>query len=175
MSGSGSKEKDGADGRLSYSSATESDDFSLWSDTGDLAEQFANEEDPLRIELDPLNNEGRRLNGHSRGGGRKKVAFKEQDRFEGQRSPAGLSKEAIPIPEPPPRHIPSFEKLLALIMAPNDPQGARARGLVGKPLLCVLLPTHVSLAHRVTGTLQACSFHWVSFCLDMIRVSCPEL
>ena len=141
VSGQGSNEKEGAEGRLSYSSATESDEFSLWSDTGDLAEQFASEEDPLRIELDPLNQQGRRLNGHSRGGGRKKVAFQQPEKSEGKDSRAGLSKEAIFIPEPPPRHIPGVEKLLALIMAPNDPQGARARGLVGKPLLCVHLTT----------------------------------
>lgn len=121
--------------RPSYSSATESDDFSLWSDTGDLAEQLANDEDPYRIELDPLTREGQRLKASGHGGGRKKkVGFKEHDHLE-RSSLIGINKEAIFIPEPPPRHISKAERLLALIMSPNDPQAARAKGLVGKPLL----------------------------------------
>jgi hypothetical protein len=110
----------------------------LWSDTGDLAEQLANDEDPYRIELDPLTRGGQRLKGSGRGhgGGRKKrVGFREQDHPEREQHSLGIDKEAIFIPEPPPRHITSTEKLLALIMAPNDPQAARAKGLVGKPLL----------------------------------------
>lgn len=121
--------------RQSHSSSAESDDFSLWSDTGDLAEQLANDEDPLRIELDPLTREGQRLNGRGHGGGRKKKVNFQSDRSEKYHTAGELDKEAIYIPDPPPRHIPLAEKLLALIMAPNDPQGARAKGLVGKPLL----------------------------------------
>ena len=133
--------KHDGEGRLSYSSATESDDFSLWSDTGDIAEQLANEEDPLRIELDPLNSEGRRLNGHSHGGGRKKVTFQHQDHLHRKDRPPGVVKEEIPVPEPPPRPISKGEKVLAIIMAPNDLQAAKSRGLVGKPLLYMpLLP-----------------------------------
>ena len=135
MSGDDNEKSRGLEGRLSYSSATESDDLSPWSDTGDLGDQLADEEDPLRIALEPLNREGRRLNGYSRGGGRKKVTFKSPSDDEQKDSNPGVDKEAIFVPEPPPRHIPSFEKLLALIMAPNDPQSARMRGLVGKPLL----------------------------------------
>lgn len=124
----------------SYSSATESDDFSLWSDTGDIAEQLADEEDPLRIELDPLNKEGRNLKGQGRGGGKgKKVAFKYQDHPSHTHtgSEQGIYKEAIHIPNPPPRRIGTSEKILALIMAPTDPQTAKSRGLVGQPLLYV--------------------------------------
>lgn len=47
----------------------------------------------------------------------------------------GVSKEAIVIPDPPPRQVSKAEVILALIMAPGDPQTAKARGLVGKPLL----------------------------------------
>lgn len=131
-------EKDERYRRPSYS-GSESDDFSLWSDTGDLAEQITNDEDPLRIELDPLTSQGRRLNGSGHGGGRKKrVGFKEQDNLEREHSHPGLDKEAIFIPEPPPRHITKTEKILALIMTPSDPQTARAKGLVGKPLLYAL-------------------------------------
>jgi hypothetical protein len=125
--------------RPSYS-GSESDDFSLWSDTGDLAEQLTNSEDPLRIELDPLTRGGRRLNGVGRGhgGGRKKkVGFQGADDPDHDKSAGGLDKEAIHIPEPGPRRIGRFETLLALIMAPSDPAEARAKGLVGKPLLCV--------------------------------------
>ena len=123
--------------RDSYSSARESDDFSLWSDTGDIAEQLASEEDPLynQFELEPLNTQGHRVNGapgHSHGGGRKKkkVTFKPPTTDH-----PGIDKEAIFIPTPPPRHPSKVEKLLAILMAPGDPQTARTKGLVGKPLL----------------------------------------
>lgn len=119
--------------RSSYSSATPSDDFSLWSDTGDIAEQLANEEDPLRIELDPLNPEGQSLAGRHGGGRKKRVAF--QNGHSGASAQGGIDKEAIRIPEPPPRYISRAEKILAVIMSPGDPQTARTRGLVGKPLL----------------------------------------
>ena len=132
-------EKDGTRPERSYSSATESDDFSLWSDTGDIAEQLADEEDPLHIELDPLSSEGRNLNTSGRGGGRsKRVTFRVQDHPETKNTNAGIDKEAITIPNPPPRQIGTAEKVLALIMAPSDPQAARTRGLVGKPLLYVV-------------------------------------
>ena len=136
MSSPPENEKDESYRRPSYSSGTESDDFSLWSDTGDLAEQLANDEDPYHIELDPLTREGQRLKSSGRGGGRKKrVGFRDQEHFESKDTVPGIDKEAISIPEPPPRQIPKAEKLLALIMAPNDPQTARTKGLVGKPLL----------------------------------------
>ncbi|KAL2423773.1 MFS-type transporter criB [Exophiala dermatitidis] len=122
--------------RASYSSGTESDDFSLWSDTGDLAEQLTNDEDPYRIELNPLTREGQRLTHSGHGGGRKKrVKFQAQTHLEQSDATLGIDKEAISIPEPPPRHIPKAERLLALIMSPGEPQTARAKGLVGKPLL----------------------------------------
>jgi hypothetical protein len=121
--------------RTSYSSATDSDEFSLWSDTGDIAEQFADEEDPLRIELDPLNREGQALNGGLGGRRKKRVHYQDQDPLERTVTHPGIAKEDIPIPQPAPRRIAKFEKLLAIIMAPNDPQTARTRGLVGKPLL----------------------------------------
>lgn len=47
----------------------------------------------------------------------------------------GIDKEAIVIPEPNPRVIPTWEIVLATIMAPTDPGTARRRGLVGKPLV----------------------------------------
>ena len=136
MPSSAEKEKDESYRRLSYSSATGSDDFSLFSDTGDLAEQLTNDEDPYRIELDPLTREGQRRKVSGHGGGRKKrVGFKEQHHLEKGSAPFPIDKESIFIPDPPPHYIPKAERLLALIMAPNDPESARSKGLVGKPLL----------------------------------------
>lgn len=63
------------------------------------------------------------------------MSFRQEDTSEVKPGAPVLEKEAIFIPEPPPRSIPTAEKLLALIMASNDPQVARTRGLVGKPLL----------------------------------------
>jgi hypothetical protein len=142
VSASASNEKGESYRRLSYSSATESDDFSLWSDTGDIAEQLANDEDPFRIELDPLTSRGQRLTGSGRGGGRKKkkVVFLENNNPEKRGTPLSINKEDICIPEPPPRQISKVERLLALIMAPNDPQSAKVKGLVGKPLLYEMIP-----------------------------------
>lgn len=117
-----------------YASATDSDEFSLWSDTGDIAEQIAAEEDPLEIELHPLNSEGRALNGGF-GGRKKKVHYRDKDHLDRKDTDAGVVKEEIYIPEPGPRRISKFEKFLAIIMAPNHPEMARTRGLVGKPLL----------------------------------------
>lgn len=146
--------------RPSYSPATGSDDFSSsWSDTGDLAEQFANDEDPYQIELNPLTREGQRLRGSGHGGGRKKrVDFRGQDHPGGD-FPRGIDKEAILIPEPPPRHISIPERILALIMAPGEAQTARTKGLVGKPLLydigARMLRWHRRADKSATGTLQA--------------------
>lgn len=132
---SGSGEKGKVDRERSYSSATDSDDFSLFDETGDIAEQLAEEEDPLRIELQSLDPGGRSLNGNSRGGRGKKVAFAHQDQSEGYNHDPGVDKEAISVPTPAQRVPGTANKLLALIMAPSDPQTARTRGLVGQPLL----------------------------------------
>ncbi|KAK5106368.1 Ribulose bisphosphate carboxylase large chain [Lithohypha guttulata] len=130
------EEKERSERQRSYSSATESDEFSLWSDTGDIAEELANDRDHPHIELDPLNSEGRPLNARGHGGGRgKKVVFEQQDYSRGEKKRSGIAKEDITIPSPPSRRISTAEKVLALIMAPSDPQTARSRGLVGKPLL----------------------------------------
>jgi hypothetical protein len=118
----------------SYASSHESDDFSLWSDTGDIAEQLAEEEDPLRIQLQPLNIEGKAITAHS-GKNKKRVHYQDQDHLQRKITNPGIDKEAISIPEPAQRRISVFEKYLAYIMAPNDRETARKRGLVGKPLL----------------------------------------
>ncbi|KAL9616427.1 MAG: hypothetical protein Q9160_008703 [Pyrenula sp. 1 TL-2023] len=126
-------EKEEGNRRSSY----ESDDtFSLWSDTGDIAEQLADEEDPLRIQLQPLSSEGAALNGSTREKKKKKkeVHYSDQDHLERKITSSGVDKEAIVIPEPAPREVSRAEKILGLIMAPGS-ETARKRGLVGKPLL----------------------------------------
>ena len=87
------------------------------------------------IELDPLNREGQALNGGLGGRRKKRVHYRDQDYLERKVTSPGIVKEDIIIPRPAPRRIAKLEKLLAIIMAPSDPQTARTRGLVGKPLL----------------------------------------
>ena len=89
----------------------------------------------MQIELDPLNHEGQALSGGVGGRRKKRVHYQDQDLSEREITNPGIAKEDIPIPQPAPRRIAKLEKLLAIIMAPNDPQTARTRGLVGKPLL----------------------------------------
>ena len=117
------------------SSDSAGSDFSLWSDTGDLAEQLADEEDPLRIpvreslegalESKPLHRRSKHVNFNELHGRSKEGVGK-----------AGLSKEAIEIPNPPARQIGRVEKVLATIMT-GDRQRAQSHGLTGKPLLYV--------------------------------------
>ena len=111
------------------SSESAGSDFSLWDDTGDLAEQLADEEDPLH--------EGSR-NGdaaRARGGRQEKhVRYAQQDHLESKKTSSGIDKEAIEIPEPPPRTISRAEYLLALMMTGNN-SSSQIHGLVGKPLL----------------------------------------
>ena len=127
------------DSRRSSDSA--GSDFSLWSDTGDLAEQLADEEDPLRIQIrGSVNDQGlgaaesRPL--HRRP---KHVHYTEHSHLEHKTTNPGISKEAIEIPSPPARQIGRIEKTLAIIMTGNR-QKAQMHGLTGKPLLYVLDP-----------------------------------
>ncbi|KAF6219864.1 hypothetical protein HO133_003689 [Letharia lupina] len=119
-----------------HSSDSAGSDFSLWSDTGDLAEQLADEEDPLRIRL--------RESGDHQGIGRsnprplhrrpKHVHYSQHIHLEHKATNPGLSKEAIEIPNPPARQIGRTEKALAIIMT-GDRQRSQMHGLTGKPLL----------------------------------------
>ncbi len=123
--------------RSSLSSDSAGSDFSLWSDTGDLAEQLADEEDPLRIQLRRSVDEEDfgRGGGRSRGRQPKRVRYRDQGHSERKITNPGVDKEAIEIPTPLPRHIPAAEKILAFIMSPGVAETNRTRGLVGKPLL----------------------------------------
>ncbi|KAI9823105.1 MAG: hypothetical protein M1826_000256 [Phylliscum demangeonii] len=94
-------------------------DLSWWSDTGDLAEQLVEEEDPLRIRLHP----------HAPGGSTR-VGFAPSQRGHGY---PGVDKEAIEIPEPRPRSLSWPQKILVAIMTAG--RGSQVHGLTGKPLL----------------------------------------
>ncbi|KAJ5322993.1 Mitochondrial substrate/solute carrier [Penicillium brevicompactum] len=101
--------------------------FSIWSDTGDLAEQSA-VDDPLHQHLDSAERE---LLGRS---GRRKPKHVHYSAGSGQHRPE-LDIEKIPIPNPPPRKISRAERVLAVIMTPRNGSNAQHLGLVGKPLL----------------------------------------
>jgi len=119
--------------RARRSSDSAGSDFSLWSDTGDLAEQLADEEDPLQIKLRESHDEGaRRRSGQGKRSQRhKEVHYAPQDHLNRKDTNPGVDKEAIEIPEPPPRTIGRTEKVLAIIMTGKG----GSHGLTGKPLL----------------------------------------
>lgn len=115
-------------------------EFSLWSDTGDLVDQLAAEEDPLRPRGD-LANGGRDEEYElaerkpKRGRGGKKIRYQSHEK--GEKSavpPAPKRKEDIPIPNPTRQPVGLGHRLLAAIMAPND-SPSRMHGLHGKKLI----------------------------------------
>ena len=164
-------EKRGGSPRRSSDSA--GSDFSFFSDTGDLAQQLADEEDPLQIDIRG-SSEGKRLGTphaarsrihtpHTANGTRSQketrhVRYADQGQLEDNKLP--LDKEAIEIPDPGPRKIGPVEKLLAVIMTGNR-ERARSSGLVGKPLLCV---------HTINRNMQSSHCLQVFYqCICLIR------
>ena len=125
-------EKDGS--RHSLDSADS--DFSFFSDTGDLAEQLAAEEDPLHIQIRESFDEA--SGSHARGGRQHKrsVRYIQQDHLQRKNTNPGIDKEAIEIPEPQPRYISRAEKVVAVIMTGNR-EASQMHGLTGKALLYV--------------------------------------
>ncbi|KAJ5105145.1 Mitochondrial substrate/solute carrier [Penicillium alfredii] len=114
--------------RSSHSSARSVEsDLSIWSDTGDLAEQLAEAEDPLQARL--RKSFDQKIVGRS---GRTKLSKRVHYPRELDRE---IDIEKIRIPKPLPRQISRVERLLATIMSPRDAQNAQMHGLVGKPLL----------------------------------------
>jgi hypothetical protein len=105
--------------------SSHSDDLSLWSDTGDLVDQLADQEDPLAIRLESQLPSQRRHKKHAR--------FASQDSLN-EKGHRELRLEDIAIPDPGPRTISKAEKILARIMAPNDGP-SRIHGLHGKKLM----------------------------------------
>ncbi|KAJ5169107.1 uncharacterized protein N7482_004701 [Penicillium canariense] len=138
--------------RSSHSSTrSRESDFSVWSDTGDLAEQLAEAEDPLQIRLH------RSLNRELLGGGRRKPSKRvhyppDLDHHD----PIDAEKEQIQIPNPLPRRISRAERLLVAIMSPRNGQNAQLHGLVGKPLLGWYFRDYFNQPSRATiGTVVA--------------------
>ncbi|KAI9669209.1 MAG: hypothetical protein M1817_004704 [Caeruleum heppii] len=110
-------------------------DFSLWSDTGDLAEQLADEEDPLQIKLrESLDEEVFRASARGRARPPKRVRYQNNPSLELHDPHAGLDKEAIQIPTPLSRKPSTASKVLAAIMT-GGRGPSQMHGLTGKPLL----------------------------------------
>ncbi|SLM34351.1 mfs monosaccharide transporter [Lasallia pustulata] len=120
------------------SSDSAASEFSLWSDTGDLAEQLAGEEDPLRIKLrDSVDGQVFAASGsrpRPRPRQPKRVHYLSQTHLERKTTNPGVDKEAIEIPQPVSRYISRAEKLIAIVMT-QDRERSQMHGLTGKPLL----------------------------------------
>ncbi|OAG11075.1 high affinity glucose transporter [Paraphaeosphaeria sporulosa] len=115
--------------RSSFDTPESDSDLSLWSDTGDLVDQLADQEDPLRIRLrDSLEGGSSSRPRHQQ----KRVRYESATRF--NEKERGLRLEDIEIPNPGPRTISKAERILASIMAPNDGP-SRIHGLHGKKLI----------------------------------------
>lgn len=117
--------------RSSFDTPSTGSGLSVWSDTGDLVDQLADQEDPLAIRLrESL--DGARPHKHRRS--QKRVRYESQDDTREKAGGSAIRKEDIEIPDPGPRTISKGEKILAAIMAPNDGP-SRIHGLHGKKLM----------------------------------------
>ena len=108
-------------------------DLSSWSDTGDLAEQLGEAEDPLQIKLqETLDDQG--LGSSSRRPIRqKKVRYQDDtEDYESKTYQPGIVKEDIEIPRPAPRYITRVEHIIAAAMSGGERQ---MHGLTGKALV----------------------------------------
>lgn len=106
-------------------------DFSSWSDTGDLGDQFADEEDPLSLRLQETLEEG--SFGRTSARRHKKVHYRKSQSFgEEPKHHTGFAREDIEIPNPRPRTITRVEHILAAIMSGGERQ---LHGLTGRPLV----------------------------------------
>ncbi|KAI9788890.1 MAG: hypothetical protein M1833_002796 [Piccolia ochrophora] len=123
--------------RSSYSprsSQSGASDLSLWSDTGDLAEQLAEEEDPLHIKLrESLDQQVFGGSSRSRRHPRR-VRYQQDEGLDRKSRHAGIDKEEIDIPEPRLKKPSRVELLLARIMS-GGRGNSQMHGLTGKPLL----------------------------------------
>ncbi|QDS76707.1 hypothetical protein FKW77_000866 [Venturia effusa] len=118
----------------SRSSISADSEFSLWSDTGDLVDQLAEQEDPLRIRLrESLEEELPRTSSQRRGRPHRQVRY-HPDVQDNEKRSTVLRKEDISIPDPPQRRINFGERCLVALMAPNDGP-SRIHGLHGKKLI----------------------------------------
>ena len=147
-------EKDGDEDRQrlrrsSHSSDFEDDedDFSLWSDTGDLVDQLAAEEDPLAPRVRRSFEEHASPHRRHRAS-QKRVRYadkvrhgsseeKGHHRHHSHHSGVVKRKEEIPIPQPPPTRLNWGERVLAALLMPGDGP-SRMHGLHGKKLIYFL-------------------------------------
>ena len=118
------------DRRSSLSRSSSSSDRS-WSDTGDLAEQWADAEDPLQIRLRPSLDEEVWGNQDRRPRRVRKTRFRRGSTVETEKQ-AGIVKEDIEIPRPAPRYITRVEHIIAALMMRGERQ---MNGLTGKSLV----------------------------------------
>lgn len=160
---SGASSLDEKPGRSRRSSLAEDSDFSIWSDTGDLVDQLADDDDhqqhPRRPRFrDSLDGQAQASRHRSRSQ-QKRVRYADDTRLE----KIPKRKEDIRIPSPTRRPISKAARLLATIMAPRDGP-SRMHGLHGKKLLSVFDHTLVFWNHtdpdsHNTATLRVFSSH----------------
>jgi len=107
----------------------------LWSDTGDLVDQLADEEDPLRLRA-RISQEEHNSAARTHGRRPRRVRDQREDDYESKEGQSGVvkRKEDIVIPTPRSRQISAAERILAAIMAPGDGP-SRMHGLHGKKLM----------------------------------------
>ena len=128
--------------RPSSPSRSDSDsdsDFDDWTDTGDIAEQLADEEDPLRLRLQDtsLKNDGLLAGVLNNKKHTKRVQFRRSvsahsDVYSKEQQTGVVNKDSIEIPNVAPRRPSRATRLLSLIMP-----GTGVHGLTGKPLMQV--------------------------------------
>lgn len=109
-------------------------EFSDWSDTGDLAEQLADEEDPLRIRLGDSDRELLDSTSKQRRRNRRISYQLDTGIREDKRSHHGSVNEEVHIPNPGPRQISWFEQKLAVMMSGGAGEG-QMHGLTGRALV----------------------------------------
>lgn len=114
----------------SFDTPDSDSDLSVWSDTGDLVDQLADREDPLRIRLRESLDQGQ-PSGRRRT--QKRARFASQHDLD-EKSSRPIRKEDIEIPDPGIQTISRPARILAAIMAPNDGP-SRIHGLHGKKLI----------------------------------------
>lgn len=126
----------GSEGEGEKRRASSESDFSLFSETGDLADQL-DDEDPLHLQEHLRGSVELLPRGQRRKNNRHHKTVRYQSDAEGysEKQPRRkLRKEDIPIPNPPRRPLSFGHRLLAAVMAPGDGP-SRIHGLHGKKLM----------------------------------------
>ncbi|KAH0537032.1 hypothetical protein FGG08_006130 [Glutinoglossum americanum] len=119
-------ERDRHGGSSNSPRSPEGSEFSLWSDTGDIAEQLAGDgDDRLRLKPGELSDE------EVIGDPARPLRHKHNDSSEVKR---GLNKDDIPIPSPRLKKASRADRVLAYIMS-GGRDGGQMHGLTGKALL----------------------------------------